>query len=599
MKKQDFRSALFARASVFACSVSAIVCGASAQAADVTYTYDALGRLKTADYSNGQQVDYSYDAAGNRTQVTANGPNTPPTTVNDAYNQQPSTSILRDVLANDSDAEGDTLSIASETGSFASISGSQIMVNAPAASGVYAFDYVASDGVANSAPATVTVTVPNVAPNAVNNSYSQAAGSTVDHNVLSNDTDANGDSLTLTNENQAYSSIVSNKLRVTAPSGVGAHVITYTVSDGNGGTDTATATINVGNNAPNAVNDSYSQTHGTTVDRNVLSNDTDANGDSLTLTGENQSYSSIVNNKLRVAAPNASGNYVITYTVSDGNGGTDTATATVNVPNVAPNAVNNTYTQTHGTTINHNVLGNDSDPNGDSLTLTGENRSYSSISSNKLRVVAPNTSGSYVITYTISDGKGGTDTATATVNVPNVAPNAVNNTYSQNAGTTVDHNVLGNDGDPNGDSLTLTNENRSYSSIVNNKLRVVAPSTAGSYVITYTVSDGKGGTDTATATVNVTVPNSPPNAVNDSYTMASNTSDLLNVRVNDTDPNGDPLTITSTNAGTITPGGTYIQYYATGQGFRSFDYTISDGNGGTDTATVTIYVQASGGGFDF
>ena len=44
-----------------------------AWAGSVTYTYDNLGRLKTATYSNGVVITYSYDAAGNRTSVVTSG----------------------------------------------------------------------------------------------------------------------------------------------------------------------------------------------------------------------------------------------------------------------------------------------------------------------------------------------------------------------------------------------------------------------------------------------------------------------------------------------------------------------------------------------
>ena len=41
--------------------------------AGVTYTYDTLGRLSLATYDNGKTITYTYDPAGNRTQVaTAN-----------------------------------------------------------------------------------------------------------------------------------------------------------------------------------------------------------------------------------------------------------------------------------------------------------------------------------------------------------------------------------------------------------------------------------------------------------------------------------------------------------------------------------------------
>lgn len=39
-----------------------------------TYTYDSLGRLKTATFANGTVITYNYDAAGNRTSVVTSCP---------------------------------------------------------------------------------------------------------------------------------------------------------------------------------------------------------------------------------------------------------------------------------------------------------------------------------------------------------------------------------------------------------------------------------------------------------------------------------------------------------------------------------------------
>jgi hypothetical protein len=47
-----------------------MACAGSASASTVSYTYDALGRVKSAAYSSGKTILYFYDAAGNRTQVT-------------------------------------------------------------------------------------------------------------------------------------------------------------------------------------------------------------------------------------------------------------------------------------------------------------------------------------------------------------------------------------------------------------------------------------------------------------------------------------------------------------------------------------------------
>jgi len=90
--------------------------------------------------------------------------------------------------------------------------------------------------------------------------------------------------------------------------------------------------------------------------------------------------------------------------------------------------------------------------------------------------------------------------------------------------------------------------------------------------------------------------NAPPDAINDSPETLANISVDIDVLANDTDPDGDSLSIDSTSNGpsngsvaivgdviTYTPNTDFV-------GFDSFDYTISDGNGGIDTATVTITV---------
>lgn len=46
---------------------------ANASAGSITYTYDSLGRLRTATYSNGVVITYTYDAAGNRTSYVVTG----------------------------------------------------------------------------------------------------------------------------------------------------------------------------------------------------------------------------------------------------------------------------------------------------------------------------------------------------------------------------------------------------------------------------------------------------------------------------------------------------------------------------------------------
>ncbi|TBR09447.1 MAG: hypothetical protein EPO62_05030 [Candidatus Nitrosotenuis sp.] len=93
-------------------------------------------------------------------------------------------------------------------------------------------------------------------------------------------------------------------------------------------------------------------------------------------------------------------------------------------------------------------------------------------------------------------------------------------------------------------------------------------------------------------------PNSPPNAANDSAQTPINTSVTINVLANDSDPDGDALTVSSITippghgTATINPNNTitYTPSFAY-MGSDSFRYQISDGKGGTATALVSITVK--------
>ena len=120
---------------------------------------------------------------------------------------------------------------------------------------------------------------------------------------------------------------------------------------------------------------------------------------------------------------------------------------------------------------------------------------------------------------------------------------------------------------------------------------------SGVDTFSYTVSDGNGGTATATVTVSVEAVNGLPVAQDDSEITDKGTSVTLLVLLNDSDPDGDHLTVESVNQpenGTVSNDETNVTYTPKA-GFSEidiFDYTVSDGNGGTDTATIVVAVAS-------
>lgn len=187
----------------------------------------------------------------------------------------------------------------------------------------------------------------------------------------------------------------------------------------------------------------------------------------------------------------------------------------------------------------------------------------------------------------------------------NQPPVASDDSATTNEDTAVTVDVLANDSDIDGDTLTVSSVTQGANgSVVNNGDGTLTYTPNANFngddTFTYTVNDGKGGTDTATVTITVNSVNDPPVAQGDSYTVnEDNTLDVAapGVLANDSDidsisltavwlsgPSHGSLTLNADGSFTYNPN---TNYY----GSDTFTYTVSDGNGGTDTAIVTITVN--------
>ena len=550
--------------------------------------------------------------------------NPPPVAANDTASTPEDTPVTIPVLANDSDPDADplTVTIASAANGTVVINPNGTITYTPNANfnGTDTITYTISDGNGGTSTATVTVTVApvNDPPVARPDTAATNEDTPVRIPVLANDTDVDGNPLTVTAASAPNGTVVINPDGTVTytpnPNFNGTDTITYTISDGQGGvsTTTVTVTVNAVNDPPVAVNDTGTTPEDTPVTLTVLTNDTDVDGDKLTLTGATATNGTVTVNPdgtiTFTPAPNFNGTAVVTYTISDGKGGTSTATATITVSpvNDPPVAANDLATANEDTPVRIPVLANDTDVDGNPLTVTAASASNGTVVINPDGSVTytpkPNFNGTDTITYTISDGQGGFSTATVTVTVApvNDPPVAVNDNTTTLEDTPVNINVLGNDSDPDGDPLTVTGATAPNGTVTINPDGTIryTPNANfnGTDTITYTVSDGKGGTATATVTVTITPVNDPPVARPDTATVNEDTPLTLDPRVNDSDPEGDPLTITNAVAANgrvvINPDGTIT--YTPNANFNGTDtitYTVSDGRGGFTTSTVTVTVN--------
>lgn len=181
----------------------------------------------------------------------------------------------------------------------------------------------------------------------------------------------------------------------------------------------------------------------------------------------------------------------------------------------------------------------------------------------------------------------------------NRAPSARDDSFSVIGGAPTPLSVLSNDTDPDtGDSLTIvsvTSPAIGQIRLDGRQLIYTGPvNFNGQDRFSYTVKDTHGLTSNANVTVTISAPNRSPLAQDDSFIIASSSPISLPILSNDSDPDGDVLSIISVtpptgNVGRVEIAGNQI-VFAMAQRFlmSTFTYTVSDGKGGQATAVVTL-----------
>lgn len=240
----------------FTCVAGANGCSSSAWQTSTSYTATGLNSGSAYSYQVVARDLYSNQTSASTIATAMTTANNPPNAGNDSANTDEDSAITINTLANDSDPDGQTLTITavgSPANGTTSTNGNTVTYTPKADySGSDSFSYTVSDGAGGTATATVSISINpvNDAPTAINDSGLVATNGTLTINVLANDSDKEGSPLSLVSVGSAKKgsiSISNNQIIYTAGKKRGIDTVSYTVSDGNK-ESTATISISIGGN---------------------------------------------------------------------------------------------------------------------------------------------------------------------------------------------------------------------------------------------------------------------------------------------------------------------------------------------------------------
>ncbi len=547
--------------------------------------------------------------------------------------------ILKNLMANAVDLDGDTLTIFSfQQGTFGSVvlTSENTLTYTPAAdfSGLDSFSYEIADGSGENITGTVNIEVKamNDAPSAVDDSVEVLEDESIAlRSLLENDSDIDGDTLFIesfsqTDKGGALKMLEDNILHYVPPTDFfGTDRFTYVVSDAAGEKSSATVTILVKNvnDAPHVVGEST----GALEDESLLlsgllNNDSDVDGDKLLIVSFTQSLQGgvveqVEENVLKyIPALNFFGADSFKYSVSDGNGALVEALVSINVQSV--NDVlfirgEVVETQEDESLLLRSLLDNDMSVDGGKLLISGFTQSEQGglvelTEENVLRYVPPaDYNGEDSFSYSVSDTAGDEGRATVMIVVKSV--NDLPSVSGESVETAEDtslllSNLLANDSDKDADKLKISSFTQSDEGGVveltsENVLRYTPPADFnGADSFTYMVSDNVGAEVPGIVAITVVNVNDIPVVLGEAISTSEDTSiQLTQLLDNDTDKDGDTLALSSftqsEQGGAVELVTANILRYIPAENFYgedSFTYTVIDGAGGEASATVAVTV---------
>jgi len=572
--------------------------------------------------------------------------NTAPIAVDDAVDIEVDEQIIIDILANDSDAEGDNLTVTIVTNpangvAIVNADGTVTYSPNPGFEGTDVFEYeICDDGIPSLCDiAEVTVTIGEPTELSANPDIAYTTeGTFINIDVLSNDT-GNGLMITETTEpeNGALVILPSGEIQYIPNDGfIGTDYFFYTVCDVNGDCVTAAVSITVlpadaPNQNPTLGNDQAVTTVVDPVIIDVLANDSDPNNNPLTVTEILNPPTAgivVINEDGTITYtpdPDADpGEYTFDYVACDDQDPPlcDTAMVVVAVgvslSNNPPIAVDDFATTDMSTSIVIDVLANDFEPDGEELIVKFGSEPANGtveIDGGGLVLYSPENgfSGTDYFLYIICDNGNPAlaDTALVTVTVMGIPLegllNAEPDIVQTPINTSVNVDVLSNDLWEG--AVSIKEYTQPANGIIAGQPDAENP-TSFTYIPTldftgqdyfvYWITDASGNCDSTLVSINVfNSPNMPPLAGNDQATTDVNTPIIITVLGNDSDPENGPLTVTDVINGPangvveVNDDGTIN--YIPDAGFigeDAFDYIVCDEEVPPlcDTATVVIAV---------